>query len=136
MFNKKTRRIFRQRKEASSEDEDEQKKNTEEKENPEVALIKKPLHPAQSRGISCNSKREEAPLKPQSIDEDDGETFGGTEETEEKKKANDGIKKKTNTVLSFCDDKEGNDYIGYIYTAQCVNLVFWVSFLVFLFCFR
>lgn len=107
MFNKKPRRIFRQRKETSSEDEDEQKNNTEEEEKPEAAPIKKPLHPAQSRGISCSSKREEKPPKPHSSAEDDGETCGGTEETEERTKVKDGIKKKTNTVLSFSDDKEG-----------------------------
>lgn len=110
MFNKKTRRVFRQRKEASSEDEDEQKNNIKEEEKPAAAPIKKLLHPAQSRGISCSSKREETPLKPHSSAVDDGETFGGAEETEEMKKVKDGIKKKTNTVLSFSDDKEGNAY--------------------------
>lgn len=121
MFNKKTRRIFRQRKEASSEDEDEQN-NIDEEEKPEAAPIKKPLHPAQSRGISCSSKREETPPKPHSSAEDDGETCGGTEETEERKKVKDGIKKKTNTVLSFSDDKEGNGYEFDIFNLdQCVK---------------
>lgn len=108
MFNKKTRRNFRQRKEASSEEEDDPKNNRDEEETPEAAPIKKPLHPAQSRGISCSSKREEAPPKPRAGAEDAGETFGGTGETEESKK--DEIKKKTKTVLSFSDDKEGKGY--------------------------
>lgn len=107
MFNKKTRRVFRQRKEASSEDEDEKKNNIEEEEKPEAAPIKKPHHPTQSRGISCSSKREETPLKPHGNAEDDGETCGGTEESEERNKVKDGIRKKTNTALSFSDDKEG-----------------------------
>lgn len=119
MFNKKTRRIFRQRKEASSEDEDEQKNNREEEEKPEAAPIKKPRHPAQNRGISCSSKREETPPKPQSSAEDDGETIGGAEG---RKNVKDGIKKKTNTVLSFSDDKEGNDYEVDIFSLdQCIK---------------
>lgn len=110
MFNKATRRVFRQRKEASSDDEDEQKNTTEENEKPDAAPVKKPLHPAQSRGLSCSSKREETPPKRPSRAEDDAETCGGTEETEESRKEKDGIRKKTNTALSFSDDKEGNDY--------------------------
>lgn len=103
MFNKKTRRNFRQRKEASSEEEDDAKNNKDEEEiSTEAAPIKKPLHAAQSRGLSCSSKREEAPLKRRA----GGEEAGETEESKDAQK--DGIKKKSNTVLSFSDDKEGN----------------------------
>lgn len=115
MFNKKTRRNFRQRKEASSEDEDEQKDNIKEEGKPEAAPIKKLPHASQSRGISCSSKREETPPKPHSRAEDDGETFGGAEEAEGRKTVKEGIKKQTKTVLSFSDDKEGKStYSTYI----------------------
>lgn len=111
MFNKRTRRNFRQRKENSSEEEDEQRNHGDDEEKLEKVpfLVNKPLHPAQSRGISCNSKRESTPPKPHSSEEEeDGEKLEVTEGIEERKEVKDGVKKKTNTVLSFSDDKEGN----------------------------
>lgn len=109
MFNKKTRRNFRQRKENSSDEEDEQKNNGDGEDNEKAPLVvNKPLHLAQGRGISCSSKREATPPKPHGSDGEDGETLGVTEEIEEREKVKDGIKKKTNSVLSFSDDKEGN----------------------------
>ncbi|KAM9366317.1 intron Large complex component GCFC2 [Symphorus nematophorus] len=110
MFNKKPRRNFRQRKENSSDDEDEQQNNGagEENEKPQV-VVNKPISLAQGRGISCSSKREATPPKPDSSDGEDGETSGVTEEIEESKKDKDGIKKKTNSVLSFSDDKEAEE---------------------------
>lgn len=109
MFNKKTRRNFRQRKENSSDEEDEHKNSGDGEENQKAPLVvNKPSHVAQSRGISCSSKREASPPKPHHSDEEDGETLGVTEEIEERKKVKDGIRKKTNSVLSFSEDKEGN----------------------------
>ncbi|TKS69933.1 DNA-binding factor 2 GC-rich sequence [Collichthys lucidus] len=106
MFNKKPRRNFRQRKEDSSEEEDEQKKSSGDAEKNETAsrVVTKPVSVAQSRGISCSSKREATPSKPDSSDGEDGETLGVTEEIEEAKKA--GTEKKATSILSFSDDKE------------------------------
>lgn len=110
MFNKKTRRNFRQRKDNSSEEEEEQKSNGDGEEKKKAAvLVNKPLHVSQSRGISCSSKREATSPKPVSSGEEDGETLEVTEDLEERKKAR--IKRKdekNNPMLSFSDDKEGN----------------------------
>ncbi|XP_019118729.2 intron Large complex component GCFC2 isoform X1 [Larimichthys crocea] len=103
MFNKKPRRNFRQRKQDSSEEEeDEQKKSSGDGEKNETALRVVTVSVAQSRGISCSSKREATPSKPDSSDGEDG--VGVTEEIEEAKKA--GTEKKTTSILSFSDDKE------------------------------
>ncbi|XP_023150164.1 GC-rich sequence DNA-binding factor 2 [Amphiprion ocellaris] len=109
MFNKKPRRNFRQRKDSSSDDEDQQKNSGDGDKNQEAspAVVNKPSKVAQARGISCSSKRETTPPKPDSSDGEDGETFEVTEEGEEKKK--DGLKKKTNSILSFSDDKEAGE---------------------------
>lgn len=110
MFNKKPRRNFRQRKDCSSDDEDQPKKSEEGEENPEKtapAVVNKPLKAAQSRGITCSSKREATPPKPDSSDGEDGESVEMTEEREERKKDQEGTKKKETSVLSFSDDKEG-----------------------------
>ncbi|XP_075906137.1 intron Large complex component GCFC2 [Nelusetta ayraudi] len=106
MFNKKTRRNFRQRKENSSDEEEEQKDNNAAGE-PEKGLpvVNKPLRLAQNRGITCSSKRESSPPKPQSSDEEDGETLEVTKEIEEKNKVNE----KTNSILSFSDDKDAEE---------------------------
>lgn len=115
MFNKRTRRNFRQRKGNSSEEEDEQRSHGDDEENLEKVpiLVNKPLHPSQSRGISCNSKRESTPPKPHSSEEEEeeGEKLEVTEGIEERKRIKDGVKKKTNTALSFSDDKEGNYFV-------------------------
>lgn len=109
MFNKKTRRNFRQRKENSSDEEEEQKDNNAAGE-PEKGLpvVNKPLRLAQNRGITCSSKRESSPPKSQSSDEEDGETLEVTKE-EQKEEKNE-INEKTNSILSFSDDKDGNVY--------------------------
>uniref|UniRef100_A0A3P8RZU3 GC-rich sequence DNA-binding factor 2 n=1 Tax=Amphiprion percula TaxID=161767 RepID=A0A3P8RZU3_AMPPE len=110
MFNKKPRRNFRQRKDSSSDDEDQQKNSGDGDKNQEAspAVVNKPSKVAQARGISCSSKRETTPPKPDSSDGEDGETLEVTEEGEEKKK--DGLKKKTNSILSFSDDKEESTF--------------------------
>lgn len=109
MFKKGPRRNFRQRKQSSSDEEDEQKNNEdgEEKEKAPV-VVNKPSNLSQSRGISCSSKRETTPPKADSSDGEDGELLGVTEEIEERRNDKDGIKKPTNSILSFTDDKEGN----------------------------
>lgn len=105
MFNKKPRRNFRQRKEASSDEEDEQKNRGDGEEDEKApAAVNKPTKLAQGRGITCSSKREATPPKPDSSDGEDRETL---EVTEESSKDKDGFKKKNNTILSFSDDKEG-----------------------------
>ncbi|XP_039866839.1 GC-rich sequence DNA-binding factor 2 [Simochromis diagramma] len=112
MFNKKPRRNFRQRKDCSSDDEDQPKKSEEGEENPEKtapAVVNKPLKAAQSRGITCSSKREATPPKPDSSDGEDGESVEMTEEREERKKDQEGTKKKETSVLSFSDDKEAEE---------------------------
>ncbi|XP_070760735.1 intron Large complex component GCFC2 [Enoplosus armatus] len=107
MFNKKPRRNFRRRKEDSSDEEDEQKNSGDGEENEKApAVVNKPSKLAQGRGISCNSKREATPPKPDSSDGENGETLEVTEETEEREKNKGWIKKKTNSILSFSDDKE------------------------------
>lgn len=108
MFNKKPRRNFRQRKENSSDEEDEQKDNNVSVE-PEkgVPVVNKPLRLAQNRGITCSSKRESTPPKQQSSDEEDGKTLEQAIDTEEQKKEKTDINEKTNSTLSFTDDKEG-----------------------------
>lgn len=108
MFNKKTRRNFRQRKENSSDEEDEQRGNNVSVE-PEkgVPVVNKPLRLAQNRGITCSSKRESTPPKQQSSDEEDGETLEQAKDIEEQKKEKSEISEKTNSTLSFSDDKEG-----------------------------
>lgn len=106
MFNKKPRRNFRRRKENSSDEEDEQKNSGDGEGNEKApAVVNKPSKLTQGRGISCNSKREATPPKPDSSDGEDGETLEASEETEEREK--DRIKKNTNSILSFSDDKEG-----------------------------
>lgn len=105
MFNKTTRRNFRQRKELSSEEEDKQENNVVEEEKSEAAQLK-----TQSRGISCSSNRQEKPPKPHNNAENDGEAFFGAEERERREKVKDGTETKTNIVLSFSGDKEGNVY--------------------------
>lgn len=109
MFNKKPRRNFRQRK-ASSNDEEDQQKNSGDGEEDERAasVVNKPSKVAQARGISCSSKREGTAPKPDSSDGEDGEKLEVTGQRKEKRKDNDGGNKKTNTVLSFSDEKEGN----------------------------
>lgn len=108
MFNKKTRRNFRQRKENSSDEEEEQKDNSSAGE-PEKGLpvVTKPLRLAQNRGITCTSKRESTPPKRQSSDEENGETLEVAKEIEEQKKEKNEINETTNSILSFSDDKEG-----------------------------
>ncbi|KAK7913352.1 hypothetical protein WMY93_013563 [Mugilogobius chulae] len=100
MFNKKPRRNFRQRKGDSS-DEEEQDRNIEERNDNEksVNVVNRPQKSAQNRGISCSSKREASPSKPDSEDDEEDE---GLELTEEKQ-VNEG-KNKTNAVLSFSDE--------------------------------
>lgn len=107
MFNKKTRRNFRQRK-ASSSDEEGQRKNSGDGEEDERAasVVNKPSKAAQARGISCSSKREETAPKPDGSYREDGETLEVTGEREERRKDNDGENQKTNTALSFSDEKE------------------------------
>uniref|UniRef100_I3KKD9 GC-rich sequence DNA-binding factor 2 n=1 Tax=Oreochromis niloticus TaxID=8128 RepID=I3KKD9_ORENI len=112
MFNKKPRRNFRQRKDCSSDDEDQPKKSEEGEENPEKtapAVVNKPRKAAQSRGITCSSKREATPPKPDTSDGEDGESVETTEEREERKKDKEGTKKKETSVLSFSDDKESEE---------------------------
>ncbi|KAM4596929.1 intron Large complex component GCFC2 isoform 2-T2 [Fundulus diaphanus] len=109
MFNKKPRRNFRQRKQSSSEDE-EQQKNGGRRDEPEEALpvVTKPPKAAQSRGISCSSKREATPPKAESNDgEAATETLEVTEDGAEGDK--DGTKKTKSSVLSFTDDKEAEE---------------------------
>uniref|UniRef100_A0A3B5M424 GCF C-terminal domain-containing protein n=1 Tax=Xiphophorus couchianus TaxID=32473 RepID=A0A3B5M424_9TELE len=105
MFNKKPRRNFRQRKQSSSEDEDQQK-NGGEGDEPEEApsVINKPPKAAQSRGISCSSKREATP--PQA-DSSDGEPAAEALEATEDRDDKDGTKTTKSSILSFTDDKEG-----------------------------
>lgn len=106
MFNKKPRRNFRQRKQSSSEDEDQQK-NGGEGDEPEEApsVINKPPKAAQSRGISCSSKREATP--PQA-DSSDGEAAAEALEATEDRDDKDGTKTTKSSILSFTDDKEGS----------------------------
>lgn len=109
MFNKKPRRNFRQRKASSSDEEDRQKSSGDGGEDEKVAcVVNKLLKVPQGRGISCSSKRETTPPKPDSSDGEDGETLEVKSEKEEKRKDKDGGNKKTNAVLSFSDEKEGN----------------------------
>ncbi|KAM9826697.1 intron Large complex component GCFC2 [Syngnathus typhle] len=109
MFTKKPRRNFRQRKGDSS-DEEESQGNIADGAGSEkaVAVVAiKPSRVGHSRGISCSSKRE--PNSPK-VDEGDGEDVEKSTLTADNKENdnddNDGIKKKTSTVLSFSDDKE------------------------------
>ncbi|XP_037611610.1 GC-rich sequence DNA-binding factor 2 [Sebastes umbrosus] len=106
MFNKKPRRNFRQRKDNSSDEEDEPKSREDGKEHEKapVNAVNKPLKVSQSRGITCSSKREETPPEPASSDREDGETLEVTEDREDKDKY--GFKEKTNSILSFSEDKE------------------------------
>lgn len=106
MFNKKPRRNFRQRKESSS-DEENQHKNSGDGGETEKAppVVNKQSKVAQGRGISCSSKHETTPPK---ADGGDGDTLELTAAKEEKIRDKDGGKKKTNSVLSFSHDKEGN----------------------------
>ncbi|KAG8001456.1 GC-rich sequence DNA-binding factor 2 [Nibea albiflora] len=107
MFNKKPRRNFRQRKENSSDEEDQQKSSGDAEKNEKAScVVTKPVSVAQSRGISCSSKREATPSKPDSSDGEDVETLGVTEEIEKTKKEKAGIEKKATAILSFSDDKE------------------------------
>lgn len=108
MFNKKPRRNFRQRKENSSDEEEERKDNNTAGEAVKgLPVVNKPPRLAQNRGITCSSKREPTPPKTGSSDEDDGETLELKQETEEQKKEKYEVNEKTNSILSFCDDKDG-----------------------------
>uniref|UniRef100_A0A7N6ASA4 GCF C-terminal domain-containing protein n=1 Tax=Anabas testudineus TaxID=64144 RepID=A0A7N6ASA4_ANATE len=110
MFNKKPKRNFRQRKASSSDEEDRQKDSRDgEEDEKSTPVVNKPSKVAQSRGISCSSKREDTAAKPDSSEGEDGENLEVTGETEEKSKDKDGGNKKTNTVLSFSDEKEGEE---------------------------
>ncbi|XP_040919999.1 GC-rich sequence DNA-binding factor 2 [Toxotes jaculatrix] len=110
MFNKKVRRNFRQRKESSSEEEEQQKNSGDGEETEKApAVVFKQSKVAQSRGISCSSKQELTPPKPDSSEGEDGETLEVTAEKEERRKDKNGGKKKTSTVLSFSDDKEAEE---------------------------
>lgn len=109
MFNKKPRRNFRQRKESSSDEEDQHKCSGDGGETEKApAVVNKQSKVNQGRGISCTSKQDLTPSKPDSSDGEDQETLDVTAEKEERRKDKDGGKKKTSTVLSFSDDKEGN----------------------------
>ncbi|XP_041652136.1 GC-rich sequence DNA-binding factor 2 [Cheilinus undulatus] len=110
MFNKKPRRNFRQRK-ANSSDEEEDKKSIEDGEDNEKAAVmaNKSSKLAQGRGISCSSKREPTPPKQCSNDGEDAETLEVTEEIKDGKKDKRGMKKKTDAMLSFTDDKEAEE---------------------------
>ncbi|XP_068448150.1 intron Large complex component GCFC2 [Clinocottus analis] len=110
MFNKKPRRNFRQRKENSSDEEDEQKSRGDgEGDEKAPAAVNTQSKLAQGRGISCSSKRETTPPKPDSRHRKDGETSEVTEEKGEKPKDNDGVKKKKKNLISFSDDKEAEE---------------------------
>lgn len=117
MFNKKTRRNFRQRKQASSEDEGEQKNKIDEEEKSEAVPLKKLLHPIQRRGISCSSKHGEETPKLRSTVEDDGES---SKSAEERKHVKNGIKMKTNALRSFSDGK-GNGYEVNVFHPRCIK---------------
>ncbi|XP_060924151.1 GC-rich sequence DNA-binding factor 2 [Limanda limanda] len=111
MFNKKPRRNFRQRKHSSSDGED-QREASGDGADPEVppAGLSKLLKVAPGRGISCSSKPESTPPRRDSPDSSGGEeaepleVTGGKEE-----RGDDAGKKKTNTVLSFSDDREAEE---------------------------
>ncbi|XP_017274135.1 GC-rich sequence DNA-binding factor 2 isoform X2 [Kryptolebias marmoratus] len=106
MFNKKPRKNFRQRKKSSSDDENKETNSGEGGENEKApAAINKPPKTAPGRGISCCSKREATPPKPDSSDEEvGGSTLEVAEERREKE--NFGTRKAKNAVLSFSYDKE------------------------------
>ncbi|KAM7406296.1 hypothetical protein PAMP_000682 [Pampus punctatissimus] len=107
MFNRKPRRNFRQRKGESSDEEEEQHNCGDGRESKKAAVMaNKPSKVAHSRGISCSSKREATPPKPDSSDGEGGEKLELTAEKEERRKDKDGLKNKINTVLSFSEDKE------------------------------
>ncbi|KAF7662106.1 hypothetical protein LDENG_00246280 [Lucifuga dentata] len=109
MFNRKPRRNFRQRKGDSSDEENEQKSSGDGVDNEETpAVINKPSRVAHVRGISCSSKREATPPKPDSSDGEDGteKTELTTERAERRDK--DGKKNKDSTILSFSDEKEAD----------------------------
>ncbi|KAM4744135.1 intron Large complex component GCFC2 isoform 2-T2 [Anableps anableps] len=109
MFKKKPRRNFRQRKQSSSEDED-LPENGGEGDEPEEAkpVINKPPKAAQSRGISCSSKREATPPQADSSDgEAAAEALQVTEDRAEGDK--DGTKTTKSSILSFTDDKEAEE---------------------------
>lgn len=110
MFNKKPRRNFRQRKRDSSDEEEKQANSGDGEEGENVSVIANILAKvAHGRGISCSSKREVSPSKPDSRDGDDGGNLELTTDNEEERGKNkEDIKKNNNTVLSFSDDKEGN----------------------------
>lgn len=106
MFNKKPRRNFRRRKGDSSDEEDEQKKSGDGEEKVEApAVINKPSKVAHGRGISCSSKRETTPSKPDSSDGEEGiERTELAAESAERRRDKD---QRSNAALSFTDDKEG-----------------------------
>uniref|UniRef100_A0A3Q2YPK3 GC-rich sequence DNA-binding factor 2 n=1 Tax=Hippocampus comes TaxID=109280 RepID=A0A3Q2YPK3_HIPCM len=108
MFNKKTRRIFRQRKGDSSDEEEMTGNSADGAGSVKAATVvpNKPSRLGHCRGISCSSKRESAPSKLDEGDGEDVETATMTADDEENGKDNYVIKKKTSTVLSFSDDKE------------------------------
>lgn len=104
MFNKKTRRNFRQRKGGSSGEEDEEKHSGNDKDNEKAAVVvNRPLKQPQSRGISCSSKRE-APLSKSDSSDDSGNDGEDREELTVEINQNPEVKKKTNAMLSFSDE--------------------------------
>ncbi|XP_077376040.1 intron Large complex component GCFC2 [Festucalex cinctus] len=105
MFNKKPRRNFRQRKRDSSDEEETSVNSGDGAASEKVAAVvaNQPSRVGHSRGISCSSKREATPSK---VDDGDGEDFAMMADNEVNGKDNDGIKKKTSTILSFSDNKE------------------------------
>ncbi|XP_063738662.1 GC-rich sequence DNA-binding factor 2 isoform X2 [Eleginops maclovinus] len=110
MFNKKPRRNFRQRKDNSSDEEEERKPRGHGEETEEAPVaINKPEKLSQGRGITCSSKREATPPKPDSSSGEDRETLEVTEEGGEKNKDRDEVQKKTNSILSFSDEKEAKE---------------------------
>uniref|UniRef100_A0A668A175 GC-rich sequence DNA-binding factor 2 n=1 Tax=Myripristis murdjan TaxID=586833 RepID=A0A668A175_9TELE len=106
MFNKKPRRNFRQRRGESSEEEGGQKSDDGEGNTEASAVINKPTKAAQSRGISCSSKREATPPESDSSDGEAGVERSELTAGKTKSQNKDGEKKKANTILSFSDDKE------------------------------
>ncbi|XP_030637997.1 intron Large complex component GCFC2 [Chanos chanos] len=107
MFNKKTRRNFRQRKDDSSEDDENGKGDRESNGNQATAVIAKPTN-FQRRGISCSSKPNETPPhKSESSDAEDA-----VEDLVAVKSQSSKVTSMSST-LSFSDDKEstkGDDF--------------------------
>ncbi|XP_061670347.1 GC-rich sequence DNA-binding factor 2 isoform X2 [Syngnathoides biaculeatus] len=106
MFRKKPRRVFRQRKEESSDEEETVVDRSDEAGSEKTAILAcKPSRVGHSRGISCSSKREATPSKVDDAVGEDVEISERTIDTDENLKDN-YDKTRTSTVLSFSDDKE------------------------------